>query len=128
MTALAVDVVLVGVGLAAKEASDRFLALPSDLRQVALPQRSVMVDAAGTPIAWFYEQNRSVVPLDQVAPGEDLIGVGADLDVSTLYAAYSLGVFGVLEPRPAGVVIGYGAIATTDIPEGLRRIGAALAA
>ncbi|WP_404387221.1 leucyl/phenylalanyl-tRNA--protein transferase [Humibacillus xanthopallidus] len=31
--------------------------------------------------------------LDQVAPGEDLIGVGADLDVSTLYAAYSLGVF-----------------------------------
>ena len=31
--------------------------------------------------------------LDQVAPGEDLIGVGADLDVSTLYTAYSLGVF-----------------------------------
>ena len=59
---------LVGVGLAAKEASDRFLALPSDLDAVALPQRSVMVDAEGTPIAWFYEQNRSVVPLDQVAP------------------------------------------------------------
>ena len=31
--------------------------------------------------------------LDQVAPGDDLIGVGADLEVSTLYAAYTLGVF-----------------------------------
>ena len=66
--AVAVNLVLVGVGLAAKEASDRFLALPSDLDAGALPQRSVVVDAEGTPIAWFYEQNRSVVPLDQVAP------------------------------------------------------------
>src|SRR5688500_5668112 len=66
--AVAVDLVLVGVGLAAKEASDRSLAMPSRLDAVALPQRSVMVDAEGTPIAWFYEQNRSVVPLDQVAP------------------------------------------------------------
>jgi GntR family transcriptional regulator/MocR family aminotransferase len=41
-------------------------------------------------------------------------------------AAYSLGVFGVVEPRPAGLVIGYGAIATNDIPEGMRRIGLAL--
>ena len=66
--AVAVNLVFVGVGLAAKEASDRFLSLPSDLREVPLPQRSVMVDAEGAPIAWFYEQNRSVVPLDQVAP------------------------------------------------------------
>ena len=66
--AVAVDLVLVGVGLAAKEASDRFLALPSRLDASPLPQRSVMVDAEGTPIAWFYEQNRSVVPLDQIAP------------------------------------------------------------
>jgi membrane peptidoglycan carboxypeptidase len=63
-----VNVALVGVGLAAKEASDHFLALPSDLGQVPLPQRSVMVDAQGTPFAWFYEENRSVVPLDQIAP------------------------------------------------------------
>ena len=41
-------------------------------------------------------------------------------------AAYSLGVFGVVEPRHAGLVIGYGAIATNDIPEGMRRIGLAL--
>ena len=31
--------------------------------------------------------------LEQVPPGEDLVGVGADLDVDTLYAAYTLGVF-----------------------------------
>ena len=31
--------------------------------------------------------------LDQVAPGDDLIGVGADLEAGTLYAAYTLGVF-----------------------------------
>jgi membrane peptidoglycan carboxypeptidase len=42
--------------------------MPSRLSASPLPQRSVMVDAEGTPIAWFYEQNRSVVPLDQVAP------------------------------------------------------------
>ena len=66
--AVAVNLVFVGVGLAAKEASDRFLALPSDLQQVPLAQRSVMVDADGAPIAWFYEENRSVVPLDQIAP------------------------------------------------------------
>ena len=66
--AVAVNVVFVGVGLAAKEASDRFLAMPSDLAQVPLAQRSVMVDAEGQPIAWFYEENRSVVPIDQIAP------------------------------------------------------------
>ena len=31
--------------------------------------------------------------LDRVPPGEDLIGIGADLDVATLYEAYSVGVF-----------------------------------
>ena len=66
--AAALSLVFVGVGLAAKEASDRFFALPSRLEPGPLPQRSVMVDAQGTPIAWFYEENRSVVPLDQIAP------------------------------------------------------------
>lgn len=31
--------------------------------------------------------------LDRVPPGEDLIGIGADLEVATLYEAYSIGVF-----------------------------------
>jgi GntR family transcriptional regulator/MocR family aminotransferase len=48
----------------------------------------------------------------------DLLGRGL--------AAFSLGAFGVVEPRPAGVVIGYGAIATNDIAEGMRRLAGAL--
>ena len=31
--------------------------------------------------------------LERVPPGEDLIGIGADLDVATLFEAYSVGVF-----------------------------------
>ena len=31
---------------------------------------------------------------------------------------YALGSFGVRHPRPAGIVLGYGAISTDDIPEG----------
>jgi GntR family transcriptional regulator/MocR family aminotransferase len=56
---------------------------------------------------------------------DDITRVTRDL-LSRGIAAYSLGVFGLVEPRHAGLVIGYGAIATSDIPEGLRRIGAAL--
>ena len=41
----------------------------------------------------------------------DLLGRGV--------AAFSLGVFGLVEPRHAGIVIGFGAIATNDIPEGM---------
>ena len=33
---------------------------------------------------------------------------------------YALGSFGVRHPRPAGIVLGYGAISADDIPEGLR--------
>lgn len=59
-------------------------------------------------------------PDDVTRTVRDLLGRGI--------AAYSLGVFGIVEPRHAGIVIGYGAIATNDIPEGMRRIAAALTA
>ena len=36
--------------------------------------------------------------------------------------AYSLASFGQLEPRPVGVVLGYGAVQLADIPEALRRL------
>ena len=36
--------------------------------------------------------------------------------------AYALASFGELEPRPAGVVLGYGAVQLADIPEALRRL------
>ena len=38
------------------------------------------------PTPWDFD-------LDRLPPEEDLIGVGADLDVATLYAAYTIGVF-----------------------------------
>ncbi|MDC5696705.1 leucyl/phenylalanyl-tRNA--protein transferase [Intrasporangium calvum] len=38
------------------------------------------------PTPWDFD-------LDRVPPGEDLIGVGADLDVATLYDAYTVGAF-----------------------------------
>jgi membrane peptidoglycan carboxypeptidase len=59
---------VLGAGLGAREASDRFLALPAALRPPVLPQRSVVLDAHGTPIGWFWEQDREVVPLARVAP------------------------------------------------------------
>ncbi len=70
--ALLVNAVLVGVGLAAKEASDRFLALPTDLRPSALPQRSVMLDATGRPIAWFWEESRAMMALARARSGSKL--------------------------------------------------------
>ena len=38
------------------------------------------------PTAWDFA-------LDRIPPGEDLIGIGADLEVPTLYEAYSIGAF-----------------------------------
>ena len=66
--ALVVNAGAVGIGLAAKKASDRFLALPSTLAAATLPQRTVIVDATGAPIGWLWEENRSLVPLEQIAP------------------------------------------------------------
>ena len=42
---------LVGAGLTAKAAADRFLAMPADLRAAPPPQRTVLVDAKGSPFA-----------------------------------------------------------------------------
>jgi leucyl/phenylalanyl-tRNA--protein transferase len=42
-----------------------------------------------------------------VAPGDDLIGVGADLEVSTLYAAYTLGAFPMGIGEHGGPPIGW---------------------
>jgi leucyl/phenylalanyl-tRNA---protein transferase len=67
--------------------------------------------------------------LEQVAPGDDLIGIGADLDVSTLYAAYSVGVFpmgighhgrppiGWWSPDPRGVL----RLGDLRVPRSLRK-------
>ena len=41
--------------------------LPDELAQVALSEKSVMLASDGTVLAEFYDQNRIVVPLDQVS-------------------------------------------------------------
>jgi membrane peptidoglycan carboxypeptidase len=67
VTVLALPVVL-GPGLLAKAAVDRFDALPSALVQPPLPQRSVMLAADGSVIATLHgAEDRVIVPLDQVA-------------------------------------------------------------
>lgn len=59
---------LVGLGLLAKSRSDAFLALSDDLTVSRGPQRSVLLDARGQPIAWLWRENRQDVPLARVAP------------------------------------------------------------
>ncbi len=57
--------------------------------------------------------------LDRVPPGEDLIGVGADLDVATLYQAYCEGVFPMGVGEHGGPPIGW----WSPDPRGILRIG-----
>lgn len=45
-----------------------FESLPSELEESPLMQTSVMLAANGQPIAYFYDENRSEVPLSAVAP------------------------------------------------------------
>jgi membrane peptidoglycan carboxypeptidase len=57
-----------GVGLVAKDSAEGFQALPAELRIPALSQRSTILAADGSVIASFYEENRTVVPISEVAP------------------------------------------------------------
>jgi len=56
------------LGLAARESADGFQALPAELEIPPVPERSRILAADGSLIATFYEQNRIVVPLSDVAP------------------------------------------------------------
>ncbi len=42
--------------------------LPTDLSLTKLPEKSVILASDGTPLATFYDQNRVIVPLSQIAP------------------------------------------------------------
>ncbi len=48
--------------------TETFNGLPTDLDFTALPQKSVILAADGTQLATFYDQNRVIVPLSQIAP------------------------------------------------------------
>lgn len=56
------------VGAATRTGVDMFDALPSEFTAAALSQQSKIVDAKGNVIATPHDENRIVVPLDQVSP------------------------------------------------------------
>lgn len=57
-----------GLGLGAREGAESFAEMPADLEITPLAERSRMVDSEGNTLAVFYEQNRTPVELDDVAP------------------------------------------------------------
>jgi membrane peptidoglycan carboxypeptidase len=59
---LVVDGLVVGAGLWAKSRSDAFVALPASIQTSYVPERSVVLDARGAPLAYFWDQNRHSVP------------------------------------------------------------------
>lgn len=64
-----IAVPMVGLaGLTAKEAVGRFEALPAEFTASPMAQQSQILASDGTVIATLYEENRTVVPLDQIAP------------------------------------------------------------
>lgn len=64
------------------------------------------------PTSWDFD-------LARAAPGEDLVGVGADLEVATLYQAYSVGVFPMGIGAHGAAPIGW----WSPDPRGVLRIG-----
>src|SRR4051794_13916670 len=47
---------------------DFFASLPAELAELSLEQRSAMLAGDGSPITYFYDENRLEVPLARVAP------------------------------------------------------------
>ena len=56
------------VGLSARNVATGFENLPLDLEQEPTPQRTTVLDSRGRPLAYFYNQNRTDIPLEDVAP------------------------------------------------------------
>jgi len=67
MTAFVLPVVA-SAGLAVHAGVDYFESLPDVLTSSPLPQRSVLLAADGSPMAYFYDENRVQVPLARIAP------------------------------------------------------------
>ena len=59
---LVVDATATGVGLWAKHRSDAFVAMPASLDVAGVPERTVLLDSANRPFAWFWDQDRQSVP------------------------------------------------------------------
>jgi membrane peptidoglycan carboxypeptidase len=55
-------------GVAARDAATGFQNMPADLKTTPPPEKTVVYDAAGKPMATFFDRYRESVPLDQVNP------------------------------------------------------------
>ena len=56
------------LGMVSNEAGDNVNSVSTDLATGQLPQTSTITDAAGTPIAYLFDQNRDPVPAEQISP------------------------------------------------------------
>lgn len=56
-----------GIGLLSNQTSDTVDSVSAELAQGQVPQTSVMLDAAGTPIAYFWDQRRTPVAGNQIS-------------------------------------------------------------
>lgn len=68
IAALVVLPVVGGIGLATRNTAQAYSDLRSDLTQVPLPQRNIIVDSDGEILAVLFAQNRIEVPLEEISP------------------------------------------------------------
>src|SRR5215470_3119794 len=57
-----------GLGLASNQATDTVDSVSTDLVQGELPLVTTMTDAAGRPIGWLHNRNRTITPAEKIAP------------------------------------------------------------
>ncbi|WP_245645847.1 transglycosylase domain-containing protein [Pseudonocardia acaciae] len=58
----------VAAGIASNKAADTVVNASSDLADERLPSATTVTDAAGNPIAYLYDQNRSMAPSSAISP------------------------------------------------------------
>lgn len=59
--------VVAGIGIGAKESTDAFTSLPSDVKMDGMAERSRIVDKDGQTLAYFYHENRVYVGLKKIS-------------------------------------------------------------
>jgi membrane peptidoglycan carboxypeptidase len=60
--------VAAGLGVASNQAADTVTSASADLAFQRLPSATTVTDSAGNPIAYLYDQNRTVLSADQISP------------------------------------------------------------
>lgn len=57
-----------GLGLAASQATDTLDSVSGDMRFADVPLTTTITDRDGKPIAWVYNQHRTITPANEIAP------------------------------------------------------------